>query len=101
MEIDNPVDNGPMKECRYSLIITVPPSDKPWPKFTEILRKKLKYLQDNTSKHLWLANWDNEQDADIRIMKTPIDIPEGKAVDWKHFAQMFSGYPNPRKRQDV
>jgi hypothetical protein len=92
-----PVVPGPLKECRYSLIITIPPSDKPWMKLTEILRKTLKFLQDNTTPDLWIANWDNEQDAEETIVKTAKDIPEGKAINRKHFAHLFSGYPNPKK----
>jgi hypothetical protein len=89
------IETAPTMDCRYSLIITVPPSAKPWPKFVEILRKTLKFLQDNTSKNLWITNWDNEQDE--KIIKTPKDFPEGKAINRKLFSHYFSGYPNPKK----
>jgi hypothetical protein len=87
--------NVPSMDCRYSLIITVPPSAKPWPKFVEILRTTLKFLQDNTSKNLWITNWDTEQEE--KIIKTPKDFPERKAINRKLFSHYFSGYPNPKK----
>jgi hypothetical protein len=91
---------SPPLDCsRYSLIITIPPSEKPWIKFIEILRKTLKFLQDKTSKRIWLTNWDTEQDGVEKIIKTPKDIPEGKVVNHKLFSHYFSGYANPKKDQ--
>jgi hypothetical protein len=100
MDTDGPtlpaaIKTTPNIDCRYSLIIMVLPSAKPWPKFVEILRKTLKFLQDNTSKSLWITNWDNEQEE--KIIKTPKDFPEGKAINRKLFSHYFSGYPNPNK----
>jgi hypothetical protein len=46
------------RECRFSLIIEIPPSTQSWPKLTEIFQKALKYLQTNSSKALWITCWD-------------------------------------------
>jgi hypothetical protein len=86
-------------KCRYSLIITVPPSNTPWPKFAEILRKCLKLLQDQLNKNVWIAWWDNENDGVEKIIKCPKDIPEGKVINRKRFSHYFSGFPNPKKNQ--
>jgi hypothetical protein len=86
-------------ECRYSMIITVPPSISPWPKYVDILRKCLKLLQDQMHTNLWIAGWDPESDLTNLVIKKPKDIPEGKATNRKLFSHFFSGFPNPKKNQ--
>jgi hypothetical protein len=86
-------------KCRYSLIITVPPSNNPWPKFAEILRKTLKLLQDQLHKNVWIACWDNKNEGVENIIKCPKDIPEGKEINCKLFSHYFSGFPKSKKNQ--
>jgi hypothetical protein len=86
-------------ECRYSMIITVPPSTAPWPKYVEILRKCFKLIQKELNTHVWIASWDPESDVTTKILKSPKDIPEGKATNRKLFSHYFSGFPNPKKNQ--
>jgi hypothetical protein len=86
-------------ECQYSRIITVPPSNTPWPKFAEILHKVLKLLQDQLNTNVWIACWDTENDGVEKTIKCPKDIPESKAINRKLFSHYFSGFPNPKKNQ--
>jgi hypothetical protein len=59
-----PVDTPPIidskRECRYLVIVTVPPFTKPWKAFTDLLKKFLEYIQDQTTKKLYIAPWDPE-----------------------------------------
>jgi hypothetical protein len=87
------------KECRFSMIITVPPSTTPWPKYVEILRKCFKMMQTELNDNLWITGWDDESDVTDKIIKSPKDIPEGKAANRKLFSHYFSGFPNPKKNQ--
>jgi hypothetical protein len=81
------------------MIITVPPSTTPWPKYVEILRKCFKLLQAELNTNLWITGWDNKLDVTDKILKSPKDIPEGKAANRKLFSHYFSGFPNPKKNQ--
>ena len=88
------------KECRYSLMVTVPPSKDPWPVFVNLLRKFLKLIQEQVHKNVWISTWDKEMETTEKIIKLPKDFPTGSAKNRKHFSNYFSGYPNPRKDKE-
>jgi hypothetical protein len=60
----------------------------------------LKLIQDQVSKDIFIATWDQEQAELEKIIKKPKDLPECAAKYRKHFANYFSGYLNPRKGKE-
>jgi hypothetical protein len=67
----------------------IQPSLEPWKTFVETLRKLLKLI----------AAWDSDYDATEKFIKKPRDFPVGAAKKRKHYANYFSGYPNPKKNK--
>jgi hypothetical protein len=67
------------RECRYSVIVSVPPSTKPWKAFSDLLRKFLKIYSRTDHKKLHIAPWDPEL---------------AEVGNRKKYATYFSGYPN-------
>jgi hypothetical protein len=70
-------------ECRYSVIVSVPASTEPWKAFTDLLKKFLKSIQDQTTKKLFIAPWDQELAESESLIKKPNDFPEGSAKNRK------------------
>jgi hypothetical protein len=94
--IDSPQTIDTKRACRYLVIVTVPPSTEPWKAFTDLLKKFLQYIQDQTTKKLHIATWDKKLEA-LSLIKEPRDFPDGTAKNRNTYATYFSGYPNPRK----
>ena len=87
------------KECRYSVTISIQPSPEPWKAFHTTLQQLLKLIQEQVHTKIHIATWDPELDETEKIIKTPNDFPEGAAKNRKHFANYFSGYPNPKRNK--
>jgi hypothetical protein len=85
------------RKCRYSVIVSVPPSTEPWKTFSDLLKKFLKSLQEQTTKKLHIAPWDPELGKVADNIKKPSDFPEGLARNRKTYATYCSGYPNPQR----
>jgi hypothetical protein len=98
--IDSPQTIDTKKACRYLVIVTVPPcSTEPWKAFTDLLKKFLQYIQDQTTKKLHIATWDKELEA-ASLIRKPRDFPDGTAKNRNTYVTYFSGYPNPQKGKE-
>jgi hypothetical protein len=86
-------------ECRYSITITVQSSPDPWKEFTNTLQKLFKLIHEQVHDQIHIAPWDPEYDTTEPIIKTSKDFPAGVAKNRKHYANYFSGYPNPKKNK--
>jgi hypothetical protein len=72
-----PIDND--RDCRYSVILSIPPSTEPWKVFTDLLKNFLKSIQEQTTKKLHIALWDPELAEDTPLIKKPSEFPEDSA----------------------
>jgi hypothetical protein len=97
--LEEPTATDITKECRYSVTITIPPSTEPWKAFTDTLKKFLKLIHEQVHNKIYIATWDPEFEDTEKIIKKPGDFPEGAAKNRKHYANYFSGYPNPKKNK--
>jgi hypothetical protein len=75
----------------------VPPSTEPWKILAELLRKFLKLIQDQASNKIYITTWDEELTDTEKVIKKPANFPDGLPKNRKHYANYFSGYPNPKK----
>jgi hypothetical protein len=94
-EEPTPTDNN--RDCRYSVILYIPPSTELWKVFTDLLKQFLKSLQEQTSKKLHIVPWDPKLAEDTHLIKKPSDFPEGSAKNRKKSVTYFSGYLNPKR----
>jgi hypothetical protein len=94
---EDPVAIDIQRECRYQIIISVPASTEPWKDFTDLLKKFLKSLQDQTTKKLFIASWDPDLASPEPLIKKATDFPEGSAKKRMKYVNYFSGYPNPKR----
>jgi hypothetical protein len=97
--VDEPIPTDIMKECRYSVIITIQPSTEPWKAFADNLKKLLKLLHEQVHEKIHITVWDPEHEETEKVIKKPKDFPEGAVKNRKHYANYFDGYPNPRKNK--
>jgi tRNA G10 N-methylase Trm11 len=69
-----PIETPPIinskRECRYLVIVTAPPSTEPWKAFTDLLKKFLQYIHDQTTKQIYIATWDPEREASLKKQET-------------------------------
>jgi hypothetical protein len=65
------------RECRFSVIMTVPPSNEPWKAFSELLRQFMKFIHDQASDKIHISTWDSELEGTEKRIKKPKDFPEG------------------------
>jgi hypothetical protein len=75
----------------------VPPSNEPWKALAKLLRNFLKLIHEQASNKIYITTWDEELAETEKVIKKPKDFPNGLPKSRKHYANYFSGYPNPRK----
>ena len=70
--------NTEYQAIRYRGIIDAPPSDKPFPAFVALLKTYVKTVQETLGKNIYLAPWDQEQEATFPLIKKKEDVPDSR-----------------------
>jgi hypothetical protein len=89
-------------DCRYLVILSIPPSTEPWKVFTDLLRTSPKNIlqistRTNYQETTHRTVGPRTRDEDTLLIKKPSDFPEGSARNRKKYVTYFSGYPNPKR----
>jgi hypothetical protein len=99
-EPDTPMLHEPtpadiQRECRYSVIMTVPPSNEPWKAFVELLRKFMKLIHDQASNKIHISTWDPELKETEKRIKKPKDFPKTGSI----LRTILVAIPTPKKEK--
>jgi hypothetical protein len=76
-----------------------PSRHRPLKVFTDLRKKFLQHIQDQTTKKLHIAPWDPDLES-ASLIKKPKDFPDGTVKNQTKYATCFSGYPNPRRNKE-
>jgi hypothetical protein len=73
-------NKGKYTAIRYRGIIDAPPSSQPFPDFITLLKKYVEIIQDTLGKGIYLAPWDQEQEATFPPLRLPSDVPDSREL---------------------
>jgi hypothetical protein len=96
---DEPEATDIKQECCYSVTVTIQPLTEPWKAFVDTLKKLMELIHEQVHNKIYIAAWDLKYDDTEKAIKKPRDFPDGAAKNRKHYANYFSGYPNPKKNK--